>query len=161
MRYLMCIALAVAGLAGCGESTSEAAAEKMASRAIGQDVEVEDDGATVTVGDTRMSSGKAARLPQDFPKDVYLPGSYELESVVQSDQSTVLLMRTKQPVGKLFTDASTAMTSQGWTQGWSMPPAEGAGMVSFEKDGRRASISVDDQGNDGTFYTVETGIGRQ
>jgi hypothetical protein len=160
MRNLVCVAIVAIGLAGCGESTGEAAAEKMAGQMLGQDVEVEDDGETVTFGDTRMSSGKAARVPEDFPKDLYLPDGYTLESVMQSPESTVLHMSTTEAAEKLFNDAVGAMTSQGWTQGWSMPPNEGAGLAGFEKDGRRASISVDDRGADDTLYTIETGASR-
>lgn len=161
MRYLTCVVIAAIGLAGCGESTGEAAAEKVASRMIGQDVEVDDDGETVTIGDTRMSSGDAARLPADFPKDVYLPGNYKLESVIQSPNSTALHMSTADAADKLFDSAVGAMKSEGWTQGWTVPPGDGAGLASFEKDGRRASLSVDDRGNEDTFYTIETGASRQ
>lgn len=157
MRYLICTAIAAIGLAGCGESTGEAAAEKMAGQMLGQEVEVEDDGETVTIGGTRMSSGKAARMPEDFPKDLYLPGSYKLESVIQSADSTVVHLSSADAAEKLFNDAIDAMKSQGWILGWSMPPNEGAGLASFEKDGRRASISVDERGDEDTFYTLETG----
>ena len=160
MRYLMFAAFVAIGLAGCGESTNEAAAEKVASQMIGQDVEVEDDGETVTIGGTRMSSGKAARVPADFPKDVYLPGSYQLESVIESDESTALHMSTGDAADKLFADAVSTMKNQGWKQGWTVPPGDGAALVSFEKDDRRASITVDDRGDEDTLYTVETGARR-
>lgn len=157
MRYLIFVAIAAVGLAGCGESTGEAGAEKLAGRMLGQDVEIEDEGETVMIGGTRMSSGSAARVPADFPKDAYLPGNYKLESVIQSPESTALHMSTGAAADKLFTDALNAMTSQGWTQGWTVPPGDGAGLASFEKDGRRASITVDDREDEGTFYTIETG----
>ena len=158
MRKLIWVAIAAAGLSGCGESTGEAAAEAMASQMLGQDVEVDADGETVTIGDVRMSSGKAAVVPDDFPSDVFLPDDYTMESLIQSPQSTALHMNTPVAVDALYADATDAMAKAGWTAGWNMPPSEGTGMASFEKDDRRATLTMDDRGEEGTFYTVETGV---
>ena len=158
MRKLMFVAIAAVGLAGCGESGSEAAAESMASQVLGQDVEIEEDGESVTIGGVRMSSGASAEIPADFPEDVYLPDDFALETVIASEESTSLHMSTEVAADQLFADAVEAMTGQGWTQGWSVPPTDGAGLASFEKDDRRASISVDDREDEDTFYTVETGV---
>ena len=157
MRKLMFVAIAAFGLAGCGESGSEAAAEAMASQVLGQDVEVDADGETVTIGDLRMSSGKAAVVPDDFPEDVYLPDDYTMESLIQGKDSTALHMSTGVAADQLFADATAAMEANGWTPGWNVPPSDGAGIASFEKDNRRASLTVDDRGDEDTFYTVETG----
>lgn len=157
MRRMMFVAIAAFGLAACGESGSEKAAEGMASAMLGQDVELEDDGETVNIGGTRMSTGSAARMPADFPDDVFLPEDYALETVIASEASTALHMGTGAPADELFTEAVAAMADQGWTQGWTVPPTDGVGLAAFEKDDRRASISVDDRGDEDTLYTVETG----
>lgn len=161
MRHLMLVAVAAVaafGLAACGESGSEAAAEAMAGQVLGQDVEIEGDGDTVTIGGLRISSGDAAKVPDGFPEDVYLPAEYALQSVMESDESTTLQMTTDVAADALYADAVEAMTGQGWTQGMAIPPTDGMGLASFEKDNRRASISVDDQAEEDTFYAVETGI---
>lgn len=161
MRKSILVAIAACGLAACGESGSEAAAESMAGAIMGQDVELEDDGETVTIGGTRMSSGASARVPDDFPSDVYLPGDYTLETVVSNETSTSLHMSTDAAADALFADAVEAMTGAGWTQGWTIPPEDGVGLAAFEKDDRRASISVDDRAEEDTLYMVETGIQQQ
>lgn len=158
MRRLMFVAIAAVGLAGCGESGSEAAAEAMASQVLGQDVEIDEDGDTVTIGGVRISSGDAAVVPDGFPGDVYLPAEYALESVMESAESTTLQMSTEVAADELYAEAVGAMTGQGWTQGMSIPPSDGMGLASFEKDNRRASISVDDRAEEDTFYAVETGV---
>lgn len=161
MRRMKCIAIAAVaamGLAGCGESGSEAAAEAMAGQVLGQDVEIDEEGDTVTIGGVRISSGDAAKVPDGFPEDVYLPAEYALESVMESEESTTLQMSTGVAADQLYADAVAAMTGQGWTQGMSLPPTDGVGLASFEKDDRRASISVDDRAEEDTFYAVETGV---
>lgn len=163
MRRLMVVALAAAAmaLAGCGESAGEKGAEALAGKMLGQDVEVE--GETVTIGGTRMASGSDAKIPDDFPDHAYLPGKYTVDMVINSEDSTALHLTTPEPAAKLFADASASLTGQGWTtSGWNIPPGDdGVGMASFEKDGQRVSIMVDDRGDEDTLYTVEAGTARK
>lgn len=156
MRNLMFVAIAAFGLAGCGESGSEAAAEAMAGQVLGQDVEIDEDGEVVTIDGLRISSGASAELPDGFPADVYLPDDYDLESVMEADESTTLQGTTGIAADQLYADAIEAMTSQGWTQSMGMPPNDGMGIVTFQKDNRSASVSVDANGDEDTFFAVQT-----
>lgn len=158
MRQLMFVAIAAVGLAGCGESNSEAAAEAMAGQVLGQDVEIDEEGETVTIGGLRMTSGDSAKVPAGFPEDVYLPADYTLASVMESKESTTLQMTTEVAADALYADAVEAMTRQGWTSSLSMPPTDGMGIATFQKENRHASISVDENEDEDTFYAVETGI---
>lgn len=154
-------AVAVVALSGCGESAGEKGAEALAGKMLGQKVEVE--GETVTIGETRMASGADAKVPDDFPEHAYLPGEYTVDMVIANEGSTALHLSTPEPAAKLFADASASLTGQGWTtSGWNIPPGDdGVGMATFEKDGQRVSITVDDRGDEDTLYTVEAGAARK
>lgn len=163
MRYRMLSVILVMtiGLAACGESDGDTAAEQTAGDAV-EEESSEAEGTTVTVRGVRMSSGKDAELPADFPKDVYLPPRYKLESVIQSADTTTLGMTTGDAYDKVFASSLASMKSQGWTQDFNVSPSdEGTALAHFTKDGRRAALAIDDRAEEDTMYTVETGAIRK
>jgi hypothetical protein len=126
---LACAALGIAGCQKAADTTTEAAI----SRASGDQVEVDRDGGQVRIktadGELTMQAGDALPLPADFPKDVYLPGRYEVYSV---------------------------MDMGGWTQTMSMQHSADSAMLSYEKDARAAVLSFNrGEGSDGVVMAVQ------
>src|SRR5690606_26419459 len=97
--------LFVLALAACGKSPEERMASAIASAASGADVSVEDEGERVVLGtgDEAMtiSSGDSASLPANFPKDVFLPDDYTIESALDSAGFSMVSLRTPGEVDKL------------------------------------------------------------
>ena len=94
MRLLL-LSLAIgAGLGGC-RNAADAATEAAIETASGKKVDVERDGDTVTYkteeGEMTMQGGVDLPLPSDFPKDVYLPKTYAVNSVMDIDRKSTRL----------------------------------------------------------------------
>lgn len=132
-------------LTGCAKSPEERVAEAAIERASGGEVDVERDGNEVTIktddGEMTMSAGEALPLPADFPRDVYLPRSYKVASVMDMGPMKAINLTTDAKVSALFAEAGPAMQAQGWTQKMAIQQAAGHAMLSFEKDKRSASLS--------------------
>ncbi len=129
----------------CSKSPEERVAEAAIERASGKDVDIERDGEQVTIktdqGEMKMSAGEALPLPADFPRDVYLPGSYKVNSVMDMGPIKAINLTTDAKVSALFAEAGPAMKAQGWTQKMAIQQAAGHAMLSFEKDKRNVSLS--------------------
>jgi hypothetical protein len=148
--FLLGVAALVA--TACSKSPGERLAETALSAASGHQVEVDKDGGKVTFkgdkGDMTIASGNAATLPADFPKDVYLPARYKVESSMQMPGATVVSVAAPGQVSALFADASKQMQAQGWKQTMAMQQSGQTQMLAFEKADRSAMVSFD-AGDDG------------
>jgi len=147
MRIVFLCAAAALLATACSKSPGERLAETALSAASGHKVEVDKDGGKVTFkgdkGDMTIASGNAATLPADFPKDVYLPSGYKVESAMQMPGATVVSVAAPGQVATLFADASKQMQAQGWKQTMAMQQSGQAQMLAFEKDNRSAMVSFD------------------
>ena len=145
----------------CAKSPQERMAEAAIERAAGGDVDVQRDGEQVTIttdeGSMKMSAGEALSLPADFPDDVYLPGSYKVNSVMDMGQVKAINLTTPLRVTQLFAEAGSAMKAQGWKQKMAMQQAAGNAILSFEKDKRGVSLSfIESRSGDGnTIVSVQ------
>jgi hypothetical protein len=153
---LACAALGIAGCQKAADTTTEAAI----SRASGDQVEVDRDGGQVRIktadGELTMQAGDALPLPADFPKDVYLPGRYEVYSVMDMGGTQVVSVSTRGKVTGVFTEAQQAMADAGWTQTMSMQHSADSAMLSYEKDARAAVLSFNrGEGSDGVVMAVQ------
>ncbi len=129
----------------CSKSPEERLAEAAIENATGKDVDIERDGEQMTIrtdeGEMKMSAGEALPLPADFPRDVYLPDSYKVATVMDMGPMKAINLTTSAKVSTLFAEAGPAMKAQGWTQKMAIQQAAGHAMLSFEKDKRNVSLS--------------------
>lgn len=152
MRAHVLILLGAALCVGaCGKSPGERIAEAAVSAASGQKVEVDGDKVTIKgdEGDVEIASGDAAALPLDFPKDVYLPSGYKVQSAMQMPGAVIVEVDAPGKVPALFADASREMQARGWKQTLAMQQAGDSQMLGFEKDNRSAVVSLYDNDGDG------------
>lgn len=145
LRLLSALACAVLALSGC-QKAADAATEAAIERASGGKVEVDRDGDRVSFKTDQgerldMQAGESLPLPADFPKDVWLPGRYDVNSVMDMAGVQVVSVRTQGKVAGLHADARAAMAEAGWKQTMSMQHSADNAMLSFEKDKRAAVLS--------------------
>ena len=97
VTVLAVAALSVVVSAGCSKSPEERITEAAIGAITGKDVAVDKDGEKVTFGSgdeaVTISGGDAAELPATFPKDVWLPSDYKVESVMDSTGFTMVSLR--------------------------------------------------------------------
>ena len=152
IRTLTHSAAAIAAVAllatACSKSPGERAAEAAIERASGAEVDIERDGEQMTIktgeGEMKISAGEALPLPSDFPRDVYLPGAYKVNSVMDMGPIKAINLTTDAKVSALFAEAGPAMQAQGWTQKMAIQQAAGHAMLQFEKDKRSVSLSFNE-----------------
>lgn len=156
-RLLALIVLPIA-LAGCKKAT-DSLTEAAIEHASNGKVKVERDGARTVIktrdGEMAMQAGKALPLPKDFPADVYLPGKYSINSVMDMGGMQVLSMQAPGEVAGLFADARSAMEAQGWKQTMAMQNASDNAMLSFEKDKRATVLSFNQAQDQGVTMSVQ------
>src|SRR5690606_9267697 len=96
-----------------------------------------------------------------FPKDVYLPDDYEIDSVGDSARITMVSVRT----GGDLTDASQAARQKRLDAGWKQPMTatddDSNPMPAYENDVRTALMSFSTDSGDGVVYSVQLSHKRQ
>ena len=139
-------ACALLALAACADRVGEAAAEAALGAALGQDVEIEEDGATVSYrtpdGELTVTGGEAATLPDDFPADVFVPDAYVVESTLAMNEDLFVALAVRQDVPALYAAARKGMAGQGWTETMAALENGENGLLTFEKDERTAVVSL-------------------
>ena len=142
---LLLLSLAIAACLGGCDRAADVATEAAIKTASGQKVDVERDGDKVTYkteeGEMTMQGGVDLPLPTDFPKDIYLPKTYVVNSVMDMGGMRMVALMAPQPVPTLFKSASEAMQQQGWKQVTAMQHASGNAMLAFAKEKRHVSLS--------------------
>src|SRR5262245_23285061 len=111
MRHLtiLTIAFAACTLVACGKSPGERAAEAAIEASTGQKANVDADSGTITMqskeSEVKIAGGEGAKLPATFPKDVYLPKDYVVESAMEMPGAMVVSLDTKGKLSALADDA--------------------------------------------------------
>jgi hypothetical protein len=135
-------AAALLALAACSETVGEAAL----GVATGHDVEIEEDGASVSYrtadGEVTITGGEAAALPGDFPGDVFVPEAYVVESTLAMNDDLFVALAVHQDVPALYAAAREGMAGHGWTETMAALENDGNGLLTFEKDDRSAVLSM-------------------
>lgn len=159
MRLLSALACAALCLTAC-QRAADAATEAAIEHASDRKVEIDRDGDRVSVktaqGELAMQVGESLPLPADFPKDVWLPQAYCVNSVMDMAGVQVVSVRTQGKVSALHADARAAMARSGWKQTMSMQHSADNAMLSFEKAEGAAVLSFNrGEGGDGVLMSVQ------
>ena len=157
---LLLLSLVIAACLGGCDKAAGVATEVAIETASGQKVDVERDGDKVTYkteeGEMTMQGGVDLPLPADFPKDIYLPRTYVVNSVMDMGGMRMVALMAPQPVPALFNSATAAMEQQGWKQVTAMQHASGNAMLAFEKEKRHVSLSFNsNRQGAGTLVSVQ------
>lgn len=161
MRYI-CVLAVVLFMFGCGRKAGEKAAERQIEKGLqessGGDAKVDIDGDSISIetedGAMQMSSGKQAKIPEAFPKDVFVHGDIQVAMTVP--QGFSLVLQTKDTQDKVAEIYSKKMQAAGWSREMSADMG-GQKMSIFKKEDRTVSLvttAVD--GNTQIALTVAT-----
>lgn len=143
---------------GC-QKAADRMTEDAIERASDGQVKIERDGDKVVLktadGQVTMQGGDALPLPAAFPKDVYLPGDYAVNSVMDLEGVSMVSLRAPGKVPGLFADARESMVAQGWKETMAMQHSVESAMLAFEKEQRAATLSFSDDGDAGVAVGVQ------
>ena len=153
MRHLtiLTIALSACTLVACGKSPGERAAEAAIEASTGHKADVDSKDGTVTLktddGEMKIAGGEGAKLPASFPKDVWLPKDYVVESSMEMPGALVVSLDTMGKMAALADDAGKQMAAHGWKQSFSMQNSADSQMTVYEKENRSATVSFSTEGD--------------
>ncbi len=144
----------ILGLA-CGRSSEKAAekaAEKSIEKAMGgdADVDISEEGMEMKTeteeGTMSLSAGDKAKVPEDFPSDVYVYEGAAVDMVMDHPEAFMVMLSTDDPLSKVVDIYKKKLTSEGWTKQTAMDMGD-TQMLLYVKDDRMAKVTVaDDEG---------------
>jgi hypothetical protein len=150
IRHLAFVAFAATAMlsaAGC-KRAAETASDAAIAAASGGKVEVSRDGGTTTIatGDGKqkmtISAGADVALPASFPKDVFLPADYKVESAMELPNAMIVHVLATGTLEAIAPEADKAMQAQGWKPALTMADTPQAHIVSWEKGERHATLTL-------------------
>jgi len=151
VRSIFILALFAIGMTGCAKSPGQHIGEVAIAAATGRGVGLDEHDGKVTFktdqGEMQVASGASATLPADFPKDVYLPARYTVESVMRMPNAQMLALDTSGDIPSMFAAASKHMQTQGWKQTMAMQQNASTQMLAFEKEQRNAMLTFNADGD--------------
>ncbi|MEP6633910.1 MAG: hypothetical protein ABJA62_06840, partial [Luteimonas sp.] len=138
MAWLACAMLALAGCQQTGYGIADAAAARVNGERVGSANSTLDRG-----NEDGLDSDPVAGipLPDTYPKDVYLPTRYTVDSVLDVGGTAMVAMIAPGRVAVLYAEARNTMRAQGWTQTMAAQHSVDNAVVAFEKDRRNATLS--------------------
>lgn len=164
MNLLLLPALVAVALSACSKSPEERIAEAAIGAMTGKDVSVDKDGEKVTFGSgdqaVTISGGDSAELPAGFPKDVWLPDDYKVESAMDSTGFTMVAMRADGTITGFASAAQQRMEAGGWKRTMEAQD-ETSSMLAYENAERTALLSFDRHDEGGVMYSVQVSAKQQ
>lgn len=145
IRTVICCCCLAVAFGGCGRKTQEMAVEKMIEKQTGGKADVDIAKGRMNIkteyGEMSVTTGEGAKVPADFPEDVYLysPGEVQMAMEVPNGHSVSLL--TKHEAGKVKEICRKKMIAEGWEQKAAMDLG-GQYMLSYAKGERMASLAI-------------------
>jgi hypothetical protein len=92
-------------------------------------------------GTATYAAGGNVKIPNDFPKDVFVYGGAKVLSSMSTPQGTHLTLQTKDSADKVISAMKREMTAAGWKEESSMNQT-GVSMLSYKKSERTAAVVV-------------------
>ena len=159
MFRILVTVLLVGGLIAMGgcRRASKKLSEKMMERGIEKsgggkaDVTVTDGKVSVKTkeGEFEAATGAEAKVPDGFPKDVFLPKGGKVVSTVKVPQGIMVAMELEDSPDKVAAEVAAAMKTEGWTEAMSSASGD-TRMFNYAKEESKRSanfvISKSDKG---------------
>jgi hypothetical protein len=137
-------------ISGC-QKASEKAAEKAIEAGMAKDgtkAKVDISGGKVSIetkdGTAVYSGGKDAKLPDNFPKDVYVYEGATIMASVSVPDGFNLTMETKDGSDKILAAVKGKMTGLGWKSEMEMNQNNNS-MITYKKGERNVTINIASQ----------------
>ena len=144
------------------------AAEKMAEAALekasGNKVDLKRDGDTMTIktdeGEFKAAvseDGESVPMPDDFPKDVFLPEKGKVNSAMDMAGMKMVNIITSASSSEISTEVQKSMEAQGWKREMAMQGEEGSATFVYSKDMRQTVYQMMKNDGGGTQIAIRTG----
>ena len=148
MRYFIMFA-AIMVIFSCGEKGEEKIAEEIMEKAIELDmggnaeVDIKENSLRIQTeeGEMTMTSGDSAKLPDDFPKDIFIYKGADLNTAMDFPGGINLMFQTKDDPSKVSEAYLDGMEEKGWAKEMSMDMG-GRKMMVFKKDERMVNMAI-------------------
>lgn len=148
-------------------SACQKAAEKMAEAALekatGSKIDMKRDGSSMSIktdeGEFKVAAstnGESVPLPDDFPKDVFLPEHSTVNSAMDMGGMKMVNLITKTPSSDVSALVQKTMEQRGWKREMAMQDAEGGATLVYSKEKRQIVYTMM-KSDEGTQVAVRTG----
>jgi hypothetical protein len=147
LRLMLCLCCVILLVAACGRETQEAAMEKKIEDATGgkADVDMSDKGMKVSgeteEGKYEMTGGDAAKIPDDFPADVFIYKPSKAVMAMKVPEGFSVTLQTKDDKAKVLSAYKEQMAAKGWSEEGSMDMGDQS-MRMYKKDQRMATVNL-------------------
>ncbi|MDT8391480.1 MAG: hypothetical protein RRC34_13330 [Lentisphaeria bacterium] len=145
-----------------GDRAARKVSEKLIEAQMGGQAEVDIDKDTVSIrteeGQFDYSAGASVSLPEGFPADVVVYEGAKLESSMRTPDGFMLQMRSPDALEKITRVVGEKMKAKGWSQSAAFNMG-GQSALSFEKEGRAATVSANKDGDSTMIVIVVDGAG--
>ena len=132
-------------LIGCGKKAEEKIAEKIIERSTGSKakVDIADESMKIETEDGSMSvkTGKSAKIPKEFPSDVYLFKPADVEVAMEVGQCYSIALKTGKDIASVTSAYKKEMVNKGWKQQAAMDMGENS-MLIYEKEKRITNVAI-------------------
>ena len=109
------LAVGVLTLSGCGKSLSDRVTEGIIEKSTGgnADVDVSNGSMNIDVEGMNFQVGEDVKLPEDFPKDVYLPEN-KLLSAITNEKSYTITFEVADKAEDAYKDYQEKLKAESW-----------------------------------------------
>ncbi len=145
IRAFIVLLVGILFIMGCGKKAEEKVVEKMIEKQTGGKANVDLSKGTMEIetkdGKMTMTSGKAAKVPDDFPSDVYLYKPASVEAAIQVPNGHSVSLMTEKNVSQVSETYKKKMTGEGWSQQAAMDMGTQSVLI-YEKNDRVTNITI-------------------
>lgn len=147
-------------LSGCGKNVSQIVGEKATESLIKNqtdgavNVDLDKNNVRMNINGANLESGSNLKLPDNFPKDVYLIDGNIISSFSnETDNQFSVSIESNNPMDELYALYQNKLKGDGWKITGTMN-FENSFSIFSEKDGRVASVSINQEDNKVTVTIV-------
>jgi len=138
MAVVSCLALG-----GCKKAADKAIENRLAREGVNAKVDSSEGKMTIQTkdGTTVVTGGKDAKVPENFPKDVYVYEGATIRGAVSVPKGFNLVMETDDSADKVLGTIKSKMIGLGWKEEMTMNQDKHS-MVSYKKGERTAMVNI-------------------
>jgi len=151
MKHILIIAALTAGLVavtGC-KKASEKITEKLIEQSIEKDgggkasVDIQEGKMTIKDADgtLEVASGDGAKIPAEFPKDVFLVKNAKVVMSMKSSDGMQVMLETKESVDEVAKLYAAGMKAQEWEEETNVNMGDSV-MCAYKKGEREATVII-------------------
>lgn len=146
-RFVIVALCLVLLAAGCGKEAQEAKLEEEIEKATGKDAEVDISKEGMKIegeteeGKYEMTAGDEAKIPKDFPDDVFIYRPSEVTMSMKVPEGHSVTLVTKDDKDKVLEAYKKEMEGKGWSEEGSMHMND-TSMLTYKKGPRMATVNM-------------------